>query len=373
MRARLAVVVGAVVLALIVVGGPIYMAINSNLSSEQRTAPQEAAIASSKHFLDAYVDPDGRVVRRDQGNDTVSEGQAYAMLIALAIGDRARFDSAWNWAKANLVQPSGLMAWNWSNGQVVDNQPATDADMDAARALAVAARQFDDPRYADEAKELATAILRDQTLDAVQSKTPVLLAGPWATDAPYFTNPSYHSPRTFDELNRLTANPRWSALNKAERQRTERLLVGDNDSVRLPSDWARVEVDGRVSPSPAPGKASDEPKYSFDAVRLPIRLAESCDAADQEQARKIWSVLNRQQKTRTAASLSLSGEVIDSNETAIAAAASAAGAKAGKDTEQMHQLLNRADQIEKDNSTYYGSAWAALGRIMLTTDWLGVC
>ena len=32
-------------------------------------------------FLDEYVEPDGRVVRRDEGGDVVSEGQAYGMLI----------------------------------------------------------------------------------------------------------------------------------------------------------------------------------------------------------------------------------------------------------------------------------------------------
>ena len=372
MKARVAVIVGAVALALIVIGGPLYMAINSDLKPEQKTPPREATTAAAKHFLDAYVDPDGRVVRRDQGNDTVSEGQAYAMLVAVAIGDKSRFESAWTWTKTNLIQPNGLMAWNWKDGSVVDSQPASDADLDAARALAVAARQFDEPRYGEDAKALAAAILQFETLDTAGSKTPVLLAGPWATEAPHYTNPSYHSPRTFDELAKLTGNARWNALNEAERTRTSALISPDRDTVRLPSDWARVDGNGTVVASSPPGKA-EEPKYSFDAVRLPIRLAESCNSADREQARKIWSVLNRKEDTRTAAGLSLQGDVVDSTTTAVAAAASAAGAKAGGDSEQMYQLLNRADQIEKDHSTYYGSAWAALGRIMLTTDWLGVC
>ena len=47
---------------------------------------------ATERFLDAYVDPDGRVVRRDQGGDTVSEGQAYALLLATAVGDEATVD-----------------------------------------------------------------------------------------------------------------------------------------------------------------------------------------------------------------------------------------------------------------------------------------
>jgi endoglucanase len=62
----------------------------------RRTAsPADRARAASQAFLGAYLDAGGRVVRRDQGGDTVSEGQAYAMLVAAATGDRQRFDLAW--------------------------------------------------------------------------------------------------------------------------------------------------------------------------------------------------------------------------------------------------------------------------------------
>jgi len=39
--------------------------------------PADTARAAAESFLDRYVEPDGRVVRLDQGGDTVSEGQAY--------------------------------------------------------------------------------------------------------------------------------------------------------------------------------------------------------------------------------------------------------------------------------------------------------
>lgn len=52
---------------------------------------------AAESFLDAYVEPDGRVVRRDEGGDTVSEGQAYALLLAAAIGGDPTFDRVWMW------------------------------------------------------------------------------------------------------------------------------------------------------------------------------------------------------------------------------------------------------------------------------------
>ena len=90
---------------------------------------------SEERFLDRYVDDDGRVVRHDQGGDTVSEGQAYAMLLAVAADDRDRFAQVWDWTRAHLQRGDGLLAWRWAGGRVVDDEPATDADLDAARAL----------------------------------------------------------------------------------------------------------------------------------------------------------------------------------------------------------------------------------------------
>src|SRR5579875_560781 len=67
-------------------------------------------------FLATYVTTDGRVVRPDQGGDTVSEGQAYALLIAEASGDAARFATVWNWTRTHLLRPDGLLAWHWEHG-----------------------------------------------------------------------------------------------------------------------------------------------------------------------------------------------------------------------------------------------------------------
>lgn len=62
-------------------------------------------------FFAGYVDDDGRVVRHDEGGDTVREGQAYAMLLAVAAGDRSRFHRIWSWTKEHLQRPDGLLAW----------------------------------------------------------------------------------------------------------------------------------------------------------------------------------------------------------------------------------------------------------------------
>ena len=67
------------------------------------------------------------------------EGQAYAMLLSVAADDRSRFDRVWGWTRAHLQRSDGLLSWRWADGHVVQDEPAADADLDAARALALAA------------------------------------------------------------------------------------------------------------------------------------------------------------------------------------------------------------------------------------------
>src|SRR5438067_11250923 len=71
-------------------------------------------------FFDHYVAADGRVVRHDQGGDTVSEGQAYALLLAARQGDHAAFHRVWRWTRGELQQRDGLFAWHWRDGRVID-------------------------------------------------------------------------------------------------------------------------------------------------------------------------------------------------------------------------------------------------------------
>lgn len=102
------------------------------------TAPGPAkadrlAVDAATSFLDGYLDPDGCVVRRDQGADTVGEGQAYAMLAAAAIGDQPRFNQVWGWTQANLERPDGLLAFHWAGAAVTDHQAAARTSMRRGR------------------------------------------------------------------------------------------------------------------------------------------------------------------------------------------------------------------------------------------------
>jgi endoglucanase len=317
-----------------------------------RTRPRAQAAAATDAFFERFVTEEGRVVRTDQGDDTVSEGQAYALLLAVADRDRAAFTRVWRWTADHLQRPDGLLAWHWADGRVVDAMPATDADLDAARALALAASVFDEPAWRDEAVRLGAAILAEETVASAYG--PLLVAGPWAKSDPgaavaAVVNPSYFSPRTAELLATTTGDARWNDVDVAGDAAFDALAGGS-----LPPDWATMDSAGAVHPTSSPGGGA--PGYGQDAARLPLRYAESCAADDRARAAALWPRL------RYARHRSTLGEV------AAAAAASAAGVPTARDAQ-----LRRADAAEASSPTYYGAAWVALARVMLTTDRLGAC
>ena len=308
---------------------------------------------SGQHgFLDRYVAGDGRVVRHDEGGDTVSEGQAYAMLLAVAAGDEERFDRVWTWTREHLRRPDGLLSWRWADGRVADPEPAADADLDAARALLVAAQRFEEPRYARDGRALGQAIEAHMTAQAAD-KT-VLVAGPWAQDQA-IVNPSYFSPRAFAALG-------LDELAASSQRLTDRLTESG-----LPPDWARVEPWGVVPTGPPSG---GEPGYAYDAVRVPIRYAESCRPEDRELAARLWPAL---QHTPAAARRALDGTPLTADESPAALAGAAAAAHAAGDARAATELLDRAAAMVDERPSYYGSAVVELTRTMLETNALGSC
>jgi endoglucanase len=308
-----------------------------------RTA-EAAARRAAEDFFDRYVDQTGRVVRKDQGGDTVSEGQAYALLLAVALNDRARFDLVWWWTRDNLQRRDRLFSWHWDSG-VTDDNSASDADLDIARALILAGRRFNESGLARAGTDVGKQLLERET--RVVAGQRILLPGQWAADQqpPIEVNPSYVSPVATQVLWRASKDARWRELERGSRALLRRLA-----NARMPPDWVTVEADGSVGP------ASSRPSSGWDAVRIPLRQAESCVPADRRIAASLAGHLGHD-RTRSAVSWM-----------AEAAAQSAAG-----DPGKAGEAMVRAARVRKTHASYYGDAWEALGRYLLLDDRLGGC
>lgn len=322
---------------------------------------------ASRRFLDRYVTPEGRVQRIDEDGDTVGEGQAYGMLIAAALGDSQRFDAIWQWTKDNLRRPDGLISFLWRDGRVEDPEAASDADVDAARALLAAACRFKRPALREEAMQLGRAIMAKET--ASFQGAPVLTAGPWARKEPVTVNPSYFSPATFAALGAASGEGRWGELSASSRSITDVLMRAPS---RLPPDWARLEG-GKPVPTGPPGQPQASPQFSFDAVRTLVRLAEDPDAAGRRIAARAWPVFDGKDPSKLPVEHDLAGKPTGGTLHPVVLVAAAGAADAAGDANARDRLLDAAEDLDLRSPTYYGGAWVALGRIMLTTSSLDSC
>jgi endoglucanase len=344
------------VLALLLVAGVVAV---STFDEEPEPTDQPAVggdgAASATEFLETYVDPDGRVVRRDQGGDTVSEGQAYALLLAVAVGDEPRFDSAWNWTRTNLQRDDHLFAWRWQDGQVVDEQPAADADLDIASALLAAGDRFARPDLVDDALVVAAAVLEHEVVDI--DGTPVLVAGPWAAES-LVVNPSYLARCGFGALAAASGDDRWAALGRSSYELLATMVEGGD----LPADWARVDDNGRLVPIAGPDAHGGEARYGLDAARIPARLA-ACEEGRGTAAR-MWPTLHRLEDRGARLAYRLDGSAADDRRHPLGLVGSAGAALAAGEDEAAAELLAAAADLDAAHPTYYGAAWLALGETL---------
>lgn len=329
-----------------------------------RPRPTHAPPAVSA-FLDRYVDADGRVVRRDQGGDTVSEGQSYAMLMAVAAGDGRRFARVWGWAERNLQRPDGLLSWHWENGHVVDPMPATDGDLVAAWALALAARRFD-RGYHVAAQRLAGSIVANETVPVEGGL--LLAAGPWARTSPYQINPSYIAPPALDALFDLTGDTVWRSLAGVNRRVLDELTAHGR---QLVPDWAGVDPTGHAWPSPPPGDAGASPMFGLEAARVVLWSAMACDDRDRALAAGAQSLLDR--GSDRSAARALDGAVQGDLRSPVIVDAVAAAEQAAGHNDAARRSLAEADRLVAADPRYYATAWAALARTGLTTHALQRC
>jgi endoglucanase len=141
---------------------------------------------------------------------------------------------------------------------------------------------------------------------------------------------------------------------------------------RLPPDWARLEGDKPV-PIGVPSDPHARPQFGFDAVRTLVRMAEDPDPAGREIAARAWPVFAGQDPTKLTVEHTLTGRPISDIMNPVVLVAAAGAADAAGELAARDGLLATAETLDRRFPTYYGAAWVALGRIMLTTNLLDAC
>ena len=231
-------------------------------------APNQAAADtliqnSYANWKGVYVTSSGaggflRVRRPGDGDDTVSEGIGYGMILAANVQDKATFDGLWGYAKSHLDN-NGLMNWKIGpDGSTWGSNAATDADEDMALALIAADQAWGG--YGADAHQILGRILQFE----VESGSNVLKPGDvWGGSD--VTNPSYFAPGYYKVFASYTGETRWNQVADATYRVVAALnaKTGSGMTGLLP-DWTRASGD------PASGMGSN---YTYDACRSPWRLA----------------------------------------------------------------------------------------------------
>ena len=333
---------------------------HSSTDTATRPTASPSTKAAAERFLNRYVTSDGRVIRHDQGGDIVSEGQAYALLIA-EIADRpALVRTIWSWTHAHLGRPDGLFASHANGtGHVQDPQSATDADTLISYALLRYSGPDEDTLH-NSGRRIANAVLTHEAV-SLQHGTSLPVAGPWATSTtPPIVNPSYLMPGIFTALANLTGDDRWNQTATASVDMIGRLT---DDATHLPPDWAEL-ANGGLHPIANPGGGAGV-QYGFDAARLPIWFATACTSEAQELAANWWRRVLGTDGRAGPQALTLDGTTINPAPSPVFLMAGAAAAKAAGEDGAARALRGKATTLAMQDPTYYGDAWVVLGPALL--------
>ncbi len=208
---------------------------------------------------------------------TVSEGHGYGMLILAYMAGfdaeaRTLFDGMVRYylAHPSAINPA-LMAWQQDDDgtRIVDINgvdSATDGDLDIAYALLLADRQWGSGGEFDY-RDLARKSIQATMDSVVNQKSWILLIGDWAlTSQKYLTRPSDFMLHTFTEFERVLGDGRYQTLSDHIVEAVRELVQNESPESGLLPDFARM-VSGHWKPR--------EPVYSWDACRVPWRLATS--------------------------------------------------------------------------------------------------
>ena len=215
-------------------------------------------------YAAAFMDDQIRVIDRDAGDRTTSEGQAYAMFFALVANDRPRFDALLGWTEHNLASgdlSARLPAWLWGRDQndqwgVLDTNSASDADVWMAYTLLEAGDAWNDRRYTRLGASLAMRIAAEEVVHVPDSGPVLLLPAPsgFRNGESYTLNASYLPLQLLIGLARLHPDGPWMQI-AAQAPR----LVQASAPRGFVSDWSAFTATAGFTPSTI---------GSYDAIRV---------------------------------------------------------------------------------------------------------
>lgn len=220
----------------------------------------------------AFITDAGRVIDTGNGRISHSEGQGYAMLLAVAANDRPTFDRLWGWTRANLmVRDDQLLAWRWDPARrpaISDMNDASDGDILVAWALTEAAEFWNDVALKVSARRIAVEVGRKLVIYKTKNGAILLpavsgFAAEERADGPV-VNLSYWVYPAFARLPLVAPEIDWRGIVQSGLDALKLARFGADG---LPSEWVSLK-DGVAKP------ADGFPEqFGYNAIRIPLYLA----------------------------------------------------------------------------------------------------
>lgn len=230
---------------------------------------QVAASEGWSSYKTRFMATDGRI--KDTANNNVShtEGQGFAMLLAVDNDDRQGFERLWQWTRLHLSnKQNGLFYWRYNPAAadpVIDKNNASDGDVLIAWALLRAGEKWNVADYLTQSDKLQRAIVSRNVIRFAGYT--IMLPGAQGFNKTSYVvlNPSYFLFPAWRDFARRSHLKIWSQLIDDGFD----LLGKMNHFGRsaLPLDWVALNVDGSMAPAIA-----WPPRFSYDAIRIPLYI-----------------------------------------------------------------------------------------------------
>ncbi len=205
-----------------------------------------------QYFKETFILTNGRVVDFHQNAISHSEGQGYALILALEYDDKASFSKVYEWSKQHLqVRDDALFAWKWGRAEptekqaiegkshasdswkVLDTNHATDGELLILWALLRAHSKWRNLGYLDDANNIQRDLLK-ATLRSLRDRWVLLPAElGFQQERKLTLNPSYLVFPAYEQLATVFSGP-WPRILQDSQWLLEESQMNE---LSMPSDW----------------------------------------------------------------------------------------------------------------------------------------
>lgn len=231
-------------------------------------SPLSQAAQAWESYKARFFQPDGRIVDTGNGNVSHTEGQGFAMLMAVANDDKATFDKLWQWTDSHLKnKENGLYYWRYNPAEsnpVADKNNAADGDILIAWALLKASARWQDKGYGTASDAITKALLSHSVTRYAGYR--VMLPGVqgFKLEDSVVLNPSYFVFPAWQAFAARSHLHVWNQLIQDGEKLLEKMGTG---KANLPADWMSLDAKGALTPAKA-----WPPRMSYDAIRVPLYI-----------------------------------------------------------------------------------------------------